>query len=176
MWGRRIDIATTTKIDYNYHKACSISKSTKIEDDKYLVSIGATHHRDKKDVENIEQNIEDLLTKANDIKNLENIEVINQYIGARACSIDYFPMVGAIIDSKKTVEEFPYLKNGTNVDSKRFTRYKNFYILNGVGGRGFVLAPYLAKQLVDNIVDKKLIDEDIKVDRLFKREVRRIKI
>jgi len=176
VWGRRIDITTSTKVDYNYHKACSLSKATKIDEDKYLVSIGATHHREKSGVDDIEQNIEDLLTKANDIKKLENVEVINQYVGARACSIDYFPMVGKVVDSEKTLEEFPYLTKGTNVESKRFSRYKNFYILNGVGGRGFVLAPYLAKQLVDNIINEKQIDENIKVDRLFKRDVRRIKI
>lgn len=174
VWGRKIDITTTTKVDYNYHKACSLSKSTKIDSDRYLVSIGATHHRDKKDVENIEQNIDDLLTKANDIKDLEDINVVNQFVGARACSNDYFPLIGNVIDSKKTLNEFPYLKNGTNVDANRFSRYKNLYILNGVGGRGFVLAPYLAKQLVDNIIDKKPIQNNIKVDRLFKKGVRRL--
>lgn len=176
VWGRRIDVITSTKVDYNYHKACSVSKSTKIENDKYLVSIGATHHREKVDVEDIDSNIDELFIKANDIINLKDTKVVNQYVGARACSIDYFPIVADIIDSKKTLEEFPYLKNGTNVDSSRFIRYKNFYILNGVGGRGFVLAPYLAKQLVDNIIDKKPVDNNIKVDRLFKKEVRRIKI
>jgi len=84
-------------------------------------------------------------------------------------------MIGEIIDSKQTIKEFPYLKNGTYVNQDRFTRYKNLYILNGVGGRGFVLAPYLAKQLVENIINNKPIDPSIKVDRLFIREVKRIK-
>ena len=54
--------------------------------------------------------------------------------------------------SKKTLEEFPYLVNGTHVETKRFTRFKNAYLLTGVGGRGFVLAPYLAKELVNYII------------------------
>ena len=174
VWGRRIDIKTSTKVPYNYHKACSISKSIK-ETDEYLVSIGATHHRDKKGVDNIQQNHQELLEKASDILDLEDVEIIKDYCGARASSVDYFPMVGKVIDSKRTIQEFPYLKNGTNVESKRFTRYENLYILNGVGGRGFVLSPYLAKKLVDSIVKQEDIDENIRVDRLFRREVRKIK-
>jgi glycine/D-amino acid oxidase-like deaminating enzyme len=174
VWGRRIDVLTSTQVPYNYHKECSISKSTK-QDDRFLVSIGATHHRDKSGVEDIEQNHQELLEKASEIIKLENIEIIKDYCGARASSVDYFPMVGELIDSEATIEEFPYLKNGTNVESKRYTRYKNLFILNGVGGRGFVLSPYLAKKLVDYIIDATPIEENITVDRLFKREVRKIK-
>lgn len=174
VWGRRIDIETSTKVPYNYHKACSVSKSF-VNKDNYLVSIGATHHREKIDVDNIEQNHQELLEKAADIIKLEEIKIVKDYCGARASSVDYFPMVGQIINSKQTLKEFPYLKNGTNVESKRFTRYENLFMLNGVGGRGFVLSPYLAKQLVDSIIKDIKIDENILVDRLFKREVRKIK-
>jgi glycine/D-amino acid oxidase-like deaminating enzyme len=174
VWGRRIDIETSTKVDYNYHKACSVSKSF-VKGDKFLVSIGATHHRDKNGVEDREQNHQELLNKAADILKLENIKIVNDYNGARASSVDYFPMVGKVIDSKRTIKEFPYLKNGTNVESNRFIRYKNLYILNGVGGRGFVLSPYLAKQLVTSIKESGKLDENITIDRLFKREVRKIK-
>lgn len=174
VWGRRIDILTSTQVSYNYHKECSVSKSTK-KDDKFLVSIGATHHREKKDVEDIEHNHQELLQKARGIIQLENIEIVKDYYGARASSVDYFPIVGELIDGEATIEEFPYLKNGTNVESKRFTRFQNLFILNGVGGRGFVLSPYLAKQLVSYMIDSVPIDENITVDRLFKREVRKIK-
>ena len=34
VWGQKIDILTTTKVLYNYHKECSISKSVK-ENEKY---------------------------------------------------------------------------------------------------------------------------------------------
>jgi len=169
VWGRRIDIKTSTKIQHNYHKACSLCKSF---DD--IVSIGATHHRKKQDVEDMESNHQDLLKKANDIKKLEDVQIIKDYVGARACSVDYFPMIGKIIDGDKTLKEFPYLKNGTNVKEDRFTRYNNLYIINGVGGRGFVLAPYLAKVLVEHIIDDKDIDSSLSVDRLFKRDVKRI--
>jgi len=175
VWGRRIDITTSTTFTHNYHKACSISQSKITEDNKQFVSIGATHHRIEEGVNDITSNTDELLKKAKERKELENVNVINHYVGARACSVDYFPIVGDIIDSKKTLEEFPYLINGTNVDPTRFTRFKNAYVLTGVGGRGFVLAPYLANVLVNNIIDSKEIDKNIKIDRLFKREVKRIK-
>ncbi len=173
LWGRRIDISTTTNLIHNYHKSCSVSKSFPISDTKYRISIGATHHREKNDKDKQKDN-EELLLKTKDIIDLEDIDIIKEYCGARACSIDYFPIVGEIINSKQTIKEFPYLKNGTNVKKDRFSKYENLYILNGVGGRGFVLAPYLAKQLVDYIIDNKPIDENIIPDRLFIREVKRM--
>lgn len=173
VWGQRIDITTSTTFPHNYHKACSISQSKFLNDDKYKVSIGATHHRDVDGITDIDANSLELLSKANNIKKLDDVNIVNHHIGARACSVDYFPIVGNIIDSKKTLEEFPYLVNGTNVKTKRFSRFKNAYILTGVGGRGFVLAPYLAKELVNNIINSEEIDNSIKIDRLFKREVKR---
>ncbi|WP_428028573.1 NAD(P)/FAD-dependent oxidoreductase [Arcobacter sp.] len=198
VWGQRIDISTTTCIDFNYHKECSISTShEKLEDDLYKVSIGATHHRfdgvlekeykafENPDLENLsnigytnelyKKDTLELLAKANDIRTLNDVKVLKKYFGPRASSFDYFPLVGNIIDSKKTLNMFPYLKNGTYVKSDRFIRYENLFLLNGVGGRGFVLSPYLAKKLVDFIKKKDTLDDEIVVDRLFKKWVRRLK-
>lgn len=175
VWGQRIDINTTTCIDKNYHKECSVSKSTLLPNGLNKVSIGATHHRFVLDKKIDNNDTDTLLERANDIIQLDDVEVVDCFAGARASSVDYFPMVGNLIDSKKTLEEFPYLKNGTHVEEKRFTRYNNFYVLNGVGGRGFVLSPYLAKQLVENIFEDKKIDDEIIPDRLFKRWVKKQK-
>ena len=173
VWGQRIDISTSSTFTHNYHKSCSISQSRVIAENKHFVSIGATHHRDVKSIENLDENSNELLKKANEIKDIKDVEILSHYTGARACSVDYFPIVGNIIDSQKTLEEFPYLVNGTNVESKRFTRFQNAYVLTGVGGRGFVLAPYLAKELIKNIIDGKELETSITIDRLFKREVKR---
>ena len=173
VWGRRIDITSTTQTVINYHKACSVSKSSLGEDGLQHLSIGATHHRDKAGVEKIEENHKNLLEKANDIIHLENIEIVNDYVGARSCSTDYFPMIGSIIDSEKTLKEFPYMIHGTHVQTERFSRYKNLYIINGVGGRGFVLAPFLAKELVSFIKGDKKLDNELTVDRFFTRAVKK---
>ena len=174
VWGQRIDIETSTCISQNYHKGCSVSKSFSKDKDTNIVSIGATHHRNVLEKEISYDDTQELLNKANDIIKLDNVKVIKEVAGARASSIDYFPIVGELIDSKKTLEKFPYLKNGTNVKNDRFVKHKKLFILNGVGGRGFVLAPYLAYQLVDFIINGKDIYTNIKSNRLFKRWVRKI--
>lgn len=196
VWGQRIVCKSAMNLTHNYHKECSVSLSLKNEYDNdtnkpYLISIGATHHRlvlEKKCDNSFvfpnfstcnhcptgcKEDTQKLLELANDIIKLDDLEVVEAYGGARASSYDYFPVVGDLVDDKLTLEEFPYLKNGTHVQSNRFTKYKNLFVLNGVGGRGFVLSPFLAKELVEHITDGKELDEDIKSERLFKRWVKK---
>lgn len=187
VWGQKVDINTTTHININYHKECSLS----ISNDKQVVSIGATHNRfddDKIDssynlklkninkikhndyTNNIIQNdIAELLKKANDIKVLNDVKVLDVKIGARASSVDYFPMVGKLVDAEKSFKKYPHLKNGFQIKNENLEMIENLYILNGVGGRGFVLSPYLAYVLVENIFNNKEIEEEITNFRLFKR-------
>ena len=186
VWGQKIDISTSTNIEINYHKECSLAKSK-----DNITSIGATHHRFEKNqikgsydlkLKNInnlnhddytktimQNDIDELLKKANDIKKLENVEIIDIKIGARASSIDYFPMVGKLIDSKKSFEKYPHLKNGFQIKNENLEMIENFYVLNGVGGRGFVLSLYLANLLVENIFNNQELEEEITNYRLFKR-------
>lgn len=187
VWGQKIDISTTTSVDINYHKECSLSVSS--EDG--TVSIGATHNRfDDEKVESsynlklkninklehneytnkiIQNDISILLKKANDIKTLNDVKVLDVKIGARASSVDYFPMVGKLVDSQKSFEKYPHLKNGFQIKNENLEMINNLYILNGVGGRGFVLSPYLAYVLVENIFNNQELEEEITNYRLFKR-------
>jgi glycine/D-amino acid oxidase-like deaminating enzyme len=192
VWGQKIDVSTTTCVGINYHKECSLSKSTKLDDSNlYKVSIGATHHRfdcDKsicnycveaanlnKDCskcytkETIDKDSLKLLKLANDILKLDDVNVIDVKIGARASSTDYFPMIGRLIDSKKSFLKFPHLVNGTHIKEEMLESIENLYVINGVGGRGFVLSPYLANELVESIINDKQIDDSISTYRLFKR-------
>ncbi|MFW3352870.1 FAD-dependent oxidoreductase [Aliarcobacter butzleri] len=191
VWGQKIDVLTSTKVEINYHKECSLSKSKELGNDKYLVSIGATHNRFTQDMsdssynlklaninklehniktkEIIESDIKKLLKKANDIKILEDIEVVDVKIGARASSIDYFPMVGRLVDSKNSIKKYPHIKNGTHIKDENLIMFENLYTLNGVGGRGFVLSLYLANCLVENVVNQKDLDKNITNYRLFSR-------
>ncbi|MFA9374192.1 MAG: FAD-dependent oxidoreductase [Poseidonibacter sp.] len=191
VWGQKIDVLTSSCTDINYHKACSVSKAIKIDDNIYKVSIGATHHRfdcDKNicdycvQVANLNKNCSNCYSKsivnedslklidlANDIVKLEDIKVVDVKIGPRASSTDYFPMLGKLVDSKRSFEKFPHLINGTHIKDEMLEMIDNLYVINGVGGRGFVLSPYLANQLVENIINKSKIDETITTHRLFKR-------
>lgn len=196
VWGQRIDIETSSCIDVNYHKECSLSTSQPTDKiDTYKVSIGATHHRfneqnDKQkeclcspsvknfiqlscDENSIKNDTELLLKRARDIHELNDVKLLDIKIGARASSVDYFPMVGELIDTQKTLDMFPYIKNGTHVPHERFVRYKKLFVLNGLGGRGFVLGPYLAQQLVNHMVNGTQLQTDITTDRLFIRWAKR---
>lgn len=193
VWGQKIDVKTSTKVDINYHKECSLSKSN-----NGIVSIGATHNRFSEDMSNSSYNLKlknineinhnektlqimkndtkELLEKANSIKKLEDVEVLDVKIGARASSVDYFAMIGLLVDSKKSFEKYPHIKNGTHIKNENLEVIKNLYTLNGVGGRGFVLSLYLAHNLVENILRDKKLDDNITNFRLFSRWAKRQKV
>lgn len=196
VWGQRIEIETSSCIDINYHKACSLSTTSPTQKDGvFTASIGATHHRfnrtleeqkaclDNPSLENfkslssdeniIKNNTEILIQRAQDITELKEINVLKERIGARASSVDYFPMVGPLIDSGKTLSMFPHIQKGTHVRSERFERYKNLYVLNGLGGRGFVLGPYLAHNLIQYLLNKGTLEPHSTTDRLFIRWAKR---
>ncbi len=198
VWGQKIDIFTSTQTTKNYHKDCSLSHSTSVkEKNGYITSIGATHNRIECDLnvcnhclkklgldnfshdtytnDLILDDTKKLISLANSIKSLENVELLDIKIGPRASSIDYFPMLGRLIDSKKTLDNFPHLVNGSFIKDKMLSQLENLYVLNGVGGRGYVLSPYLAYLLVESIINKKDFLEDIQTHRLFKRWVKKYK-
>jgi glycine/D-amino acid oxidase-like deaminating enzyme len=197
VWGQKIDVSTTTQTNINYHKECSVSKASKIENTNlFKVSIGATHHKFNCDknicnycIETaninacsrcyndsiINNDSSKLIALANDIIKLENVEVIDVKIGARASSNDYFPMLGKLVDSKKSIEKYPHLLNGTHIKNSMLETINNLYVINGVGGRGFVLSPYLANELVEYIINNKEIEDNLTTHRLFKRWAKRQK-
>jgi tRNA U-34 5-methylaminomethyl-2-thiouridine biosynthesis protein MnmC len=169
VWGQRCDIKSDYKLDFSIHKNHSISKNQ-----NGIISIGATHHIGIKNQELSKSDTQKLIEQTKDILNLENnIEVVDTYSGCRACSVDYLPIVGEVVNSKKTLQEFPYLVHGTHVPQKRLCYYPNLYILNGVGGRGFVLSPYVANLLVEFIINSQDYVDNIKPYRLFKKYVRK---
>ena len=197
VWGQKIDITSTTCLTKNYHKSCSISHSIKIKNNEnYFTSIGATHKRIECDLkvcnnslgkdelflngfntytkEMIIEGTEELLKKASEIKLIQEPKIVDIKIGPRASSIDYFPIVGKLIDSEKTLEKYPHLKNGSHIKNEMLHTVENLYVLNGVGGRGFVLSPYLAKNLSEHILKNNFLEESILTHRLFKRWVKKI--
>jgi tRNA U-34 5-methylaminomethyl-2-thiouridine biosynthesis protein MnmC len=169
VWGQRIDIQSDYDLKYNIHKSHSISKNI-----NNSISLGATHHIGIKN-QNIQmEDTQKLIEKTKQIIPIDNnIKVTNIYTGCRACSVDYFPIVGEVIDSKKAIEKYPSLKKGTKIPLKNIPKYQNLYIINGVGGRGFVLSPYIANNLVEFIINDKDYEEKTKPDRLFTKWIRK---
>jgi tRNA 5-methylaminomethyl-2-thiouridine biosynthesis bifunctional protein len=169
VWGHRIDIKTTTKVPYSMHHHLSISPSS----DEGTLAIGATHNLHYNpfgdEPYDLESGREELLEKALKSVKLENVEVLKDYVGLRSGSNDYLPIVGQIVDADKTMDgnfDSAALKK---MSDKSFTCFPELYMINGTGGYGFVLAPYLAKQLSAYITDKTALDPELIPSRFFRR-------
>lgn len=170
VWGQKIDIKTSTKIPFNIHKNLSIS-TTK---ENGLVSIGATHERFKIEGEPSRKTSLKLIEEAKEMYNFSDEEIVNEFSGVRSGSVDFMPIVGEVINASESLKEYPQIKHGRKIQDEKLIKYKNLYILNGVGGRGFVLAPLLAKRLSELLIEKKEIDEELKSTRLFFKWARKL--
>ncbi|SFV63217.1 hypothetical protein MNB_SM-6-1566 [hydrothermal vent metagenome] len=84
-------------------------------------------------------------------------------------------MLGALIRSEETIKNCGNRLQDKRISYDAFSYYPNLSIINGSGGYGFVLAPYLAKILKEHILYGKEIDKSIAPARYFARWARRRK-
>jgi tRNA 5-methylaminomethyl-2-thiouridine biosynthesis bifunctional protein len=172
IWGHRIEIKTSTKNNYSLHKYLSISPSK-----NGIMAIGATHNlnyhpQTSKESYNIEEGRVELLEKANKMLELNDVEIVKDFVGLRSGSVDYMPMIGSLVDSKATYEKEINLRT-KRVSYDEFSYHKGLYIINGSSGYGFVFAPYLAKILKEHILNDTKIAKNIDIARYFAREARK---
>ncbi|WP_345991876.1 FAD-binding oxidoreductase [Sulfurimonas sp. HSL-1716] len=182
IFGLRIDVKTTTKIPFNIHK--SISISTNKSDG--TVAIGATHQRHDNEamtclttcdkceyyVNSEEGQIQTLLSQAEELIRLENVEVLKTYKGARATIKSYFPVIGRAIDHENSLKKYPSIKKGTKIPPEKLQYHENIYVINALGSRGFVFGPYLAKILSQNILHADKIPQELSTEKLFYKTAR----
>jgi len=174
VWGHRIDIKTTTKNSYSLHQNVSISPSNNSQ-----LAIGATHdvhyhpQTATKPYE-IQAGREELLQKASKTIKLEDIEVIKDYTGLRSGSFDYMPLIGSLVISKETLADKSVRFKTKKPEYEKYTYYPNLYMINGNGGYGFVLAPYLAKILSEHIFSNKEISSKLSPARFFARWAKKL--
>jgi len=166
-WGNRGDFSSQLKLDVSLHESLSISANI-----NGIIKLGATHELeviDKKPCDDSKSH--ELLDKASNMIDTRDFKLIKTYCGMRSGSRDFAPVVGKVIDTNKMFE-YPHILDGR----KYQTIYlDNIFILNGLGARGFVLGPYLGKELADNIAENKPIDSRVNPDRLFYNWVRKMK-
>ena len=170
VWGSRGDFYCKKEIPISLHKEISISANI-----DGVVKIGATHKR----VNTISSAclscdgapLVPLIKEANNIIEAD-FKIKETFCGMRASSRDYFPVVGKVIDSSYMLNHYPQIKKGFS--KVKFKYIDNLYVFNGLGGRGFVLAPLLAKQLIEHIINKKEIDKRVNPDRLFFKWARKL--
>ncbi len=173
IWGHRIDIETSTHIPCILHHHVSISPTSK----EGIVAIGATHDVHYSPFAGKPYDLEEgraiLLEKASKTLKFNNINITKDYTGLRSGSNDYLPMLGSLVDAEATLQKYPHLQHGEKVDPSKFLYYPNLIMINGSGGYGFVLAPYLSKRLYDLLAKEKEIDPILSPSRFFPRWAKR---
>jgi len=174
VWGHRIDIKTTTENSHSIHQFVSISPSSDGQ-----LAIGATHNvhyhpQTATEPYDIEAGRAELLEKASRTMNLENVEVVKDYTGLRSGSFDYMPLVGSLVISNETLQNKNIRFKVKKADFREYEYYPNLYMINGNGGYGFVLAPYLAKMLKEHILSGKKISERVSPARFFARWAKKL--
>jgi tRNA 5-methylaminomethyl-2-thiouridine biosynthesis bifunctional protein len=137
-----------------------------------IIKLGATHEREIK----TSQKCEDaqalkLQEMASSLVDTSDFELLKSYCGMRAGSKDYAPLVGKVIDIAQMLENNLRISKG---GTPELSYMKNLYMLNGLGGRGFVFAPMLSKMLAEHIVEGKEIDKRVNPDRLFYKWCRKL--
>ena len=173
VWGHRIDVQTTTTVPFSIHHHLSVSPSSK----EGVVAIGATHNLHFNPFSDVVYDVEagrkELLEKAALSVKLEDVKVIKDYTGLRSGSNDYLPMVGGVVDASSLEDEGFNRAKLKQMKEDDFRHFEELYMLNGSGGYGFVLAPYLAKQLSEHLVEGKALNEALLPSRFFRRWAKR---
>lgn len=159
-WGTRGDFSASLDLNVSMHQSMSVGSNI-----DGIIKLGATHEKEVKDVVPCSlESAEILKGKASLLIDTSDLELQKVYCGMRAGSKDYFPLVGKVIDVPFMLEKYPKILSGAKPELK----YRdNLYVLNGLGGRGFVFAPLMAKILAEHIVEKRTLDERVNPDRLF---------
>jgi glycine oxidase len=105
-----------------------------------LFKVGATYNwKDKTDLPTEEGKIE-LIDRIKEIISCD-FEIIEHYAGVRPTVRDRRPLVGTHLD------------------------FKNVHVLNGLGTRGVMLGPAMAKALFENIENDVSLDKEIDIIR-----------
>lgn len=171
IWGHRIDIRSTTDLPCILHHFVSISPTTR----EGIIAIGATHdvHYDPFAGEpyDVESGRRTLLEKAAQTLKLDNITIVGDYTGLRSGTFDYYPICGRLVDEAATLEQARESGNKPDLDSCVF--YPNVWMLNGSGGYGFVLAPYLARKLATAITGEGEMEPELSPGRFLVRSLKR---
>lgn len=110
-----------------------------------LFKVGATYNWKDKTSTPTNEGKQELLERINELLDCE-FEIIEHFAGIRPTVRDRRPIVGT------------------------HHEHKNIHILNGLGTRGVMLGPYLAKALFDNIENNIPLDTEIQINRFYKKK------
>jgi len=168
VWGSRGDFYTNSNIEVSIHQSLSVSAKL-----NGVIKIGASHVKAENPCMICNgKPLDDLIKEARRLVKIDNLELKETFCGMRSGSKDYIPLVGKVIDTNHMLREYPKIKKGYNRAPIKYK--KSMYVFNGLGGRGFVFAPLLAKWLYGYIFEQKEINPIINPDRLFLKWARKL--
>ncbi|MBA1419702.1 MAG: FAD-dependent oxidoreductase [Epsilonproteobacteria bacterium] len=166
-WGTRGDFSSKLELNVSMHQSMSVGANV-----DGIIKLGATHEKMVKEpVECSDTQALSLQEKASDMIDTSDLKLVKTYCGMRAGSKDYFPSVGQVIDVPYMLETYPAIVRGAKPELEYID---NLYVLNGLGGRGFVFAPLMAKLLAEHILEDNDIDKRVNPDRLFLKWCRKL--
>lgn len=109
-----------------------------------LYKVGATYNWEDKTTTQTEKGKKELLSNLKELISCE-FEIIEHLAGIRPTVKDRRPLLG------------------------RHHSHKNLYILNGMGTRGVLFAPYLSEKLYQFIENDIELDNEISINRIYKK-------
>jgi tRNA 5-methylaminomethyl-2-thiouridine biosynthesis bifunctional protein len=159
-WGTRGDFSSKLALGVSMHQSMSVGANK-----DGIIKLGATHEKAVKEPVPC-QGTQALLLKekSSSLIDTSDLELKEVFCGMRAGSKDYFPLVGKVIDVPFMLETYPTVTRGAKPEMKYVD---NLFVCNGLGGRGFVFAPLMAKMLSECIIEDKEVDVRVDPDRLF---------
>jgi tRNA 5-methylaminomethyl-2-thiouridine biosynthesis bifunctional protein len=166
-WGTRADFSSALDLKVSMHQSMSVGSNV-----NGVIKLGATHEKEVKElVPCSNMQALSLKEKASTLIDTSDLELKEVFCGMRAGSKDYFPLLGKVIDVPTMLEAHPKLMRGAKPE---LAYLENMYVFNGLGGRGFVFAPLLAKMLAAHMVEGKELDKRVSPDRLFLKWCRKL--
>jgi len=166
-WGSRGDYSSALKLEVSMHKSISVSANI-----NGVIKIGATHVKSKEPCMVCDGDpLKGLFQSASQMVDTSDFVLKETFCGMRSGSKDYFPLAGSVIDVPFMLENYPTITRGAK---PIFKHIDNLFICNGLGGRGFVFAPLMAKILAEQIVEGKEVDARVNPDRLFLKWCRKL--
>lgn len=167
-WGTRGDFTSSLDLKISMHQAMSVGANV-----GGIIKLGATHEKEVKEVIHCQEEQALLLKeKSSTLIDVSDLVLKKSFCGMRAGSKDYFPLLGKVIDVPMILDTYPKVRRGAKPELQYVD---NLYVFNGLGGRGFVFAPIMAKWLAHHIVEGKELDKRVDADRLFFKWARKMK-
>ena len=106
--------------------------------------VGSTYEWHNTSLNTTETSKNDILNNLSYITK-EKVSVLNQVAGVRPTTRDRRPTLGT------------------------HPNYLNYHLFNGLGAKGYMLAPLLSEEFVDYLIDGKELDKEVNIERFYRK-------